>query len=139
MKSYTGAQYLMIDAATQYGLSKQTFEQRIEWTKANLNNLESELPNAKEKALYLKAVYAIRDAQAGIATGHLVGLDASSSGLQIMSACMGCETGALNTGLIDPNTMPDAYTTCTDTMNDLLTTAISVLRDDAKQAIMTLN
>ena len=80
MRTYTGCEYLMIDAATNFGLSKVTFEERIQWTKDNLNTLESLLPDAKDKPLYLKAVNAIRDTQAGKAIGHMVGLDASSSG-----------------------------------------------------------
>lgn len=135
-KRYSGTQYLMIDVASQFGI-KGTFEKRIEWAKANLDILESLLPQAKEKPLYLKAVYAIRDTQAGKPTGHLVGLDSSSSGTQIMSAVMGCKTGALNTGLIDPDVMPDAYTTCTDAMKRILGYSVDVERDDAKQALMT--
>lgn len=137
MKSYTGAEYLMIDAATQFGLSKVTFEERIEWTKANLANLENLLPDAKEKPLYLKAVYAIRDAQSGKPTGHLVGLDASSSGLQIMSAAMGCYAGAEATGLINPDEMPWAYKRCTDIMQEMVGQEIKAEMDDVKQAVMT--
>lgn len=138
MKCFSGTQYLMIDAATQFGLSKSTFEERIEWTKTNLNNLESLLPLAKDKPLYLKAVNAIRDTQAGKPTGHMVGLDSCSSGIQIMSAVMGCKTGAINTGLVNPDVMPDAYTTCTDIMKANLGFMDDVSRDDAKAAIMTL-
>lgn len=136
MKSFSGTQYLMIDAATQFGLSKKTFEERIEWTKANLNNLESLLPQAEEKPLYLKAVNAIRDTQAGKSIGHLVGLDSCSSGIQLLSAAMGCRTGALHTGLINPNAMPDAYMTCTSFMKQELGYMVDVPRADAKQALM---
>lgn len=136
-KTFTGCEYLMIDAATQFGLDKKTFEERIQWTKFNLNHLENLLPQAKEKPLYQKAVNTIRQVQEGLPTGHMVGLDASSSGLQIMSAVMGCKTGALHTGLVDPNTMPDAYTTCTNYLQDIVGQVIDVERDDAKQALMT--
>jgi hypothetical protein len=137
MNSYTGCEYLMIDAATQFGLSKATFEERIEWTKTNLNNLENLLPQAKEKPLYLKAVNAIRDTQAGLPIGHLVGLDASSSGLQIMSAVMGCYEGAANTGLVNPNEMPWAYKECTEIMKQHLGYSVDIDMDDVKQAVMT--
>ncbi len=56
--------------------------------------------------------------------------------LQIMSAVMGCYQGALNTGLINPNIMPDAYTTCTDNMRSALGFMEDVSRDDAKAAVM---
>lgn len=137
MKRFTGCEYLMIDAANSFGLDKLTFEKRIEWCKANLTNLEQLLPVAKNKSLFAKAVFAIRDTQAGIPTGHLVELDACSSGIQLMSAVMGCKIGALNTGLIDPNVMPDAYTTCTELMKANLGYSIDISRDDAKQALMT--
>lgn len=137
MREYTGAEYLMIDAATNFGLSKVTFEKRIQFIKDNLNDLESLVPHAKEKALYLKAVYAIRDTQAGKPTGHLVGLDASSSGIQIMSAVMGCRIGAINTGLVNDDEMPWAYKTCTDLMQQELGYQMDIDMADVKQAVMT--
>ena len=137
LKLFTGCQYLMIDAASHFGLDKITFEKRIEWCKSNLNQLESLLPNAKKPDLFLKTVYAIRDTQAGIPTGHLCELDSCSSGIQLMSALMGCKTGATNTGLSDPDVMPDAYSTLTDRMKAHLGYSVDVSRDDAKQAMMT--
>jgi hypothetical protein len=135
MKCFSGAEYLMINAAEFFGI-KDTFENRIQWTKSNLPILETLLPQAKDKPLFLKTVYAIRDTQAGKPTGHLVEFDAVCSGVQIMSAVMGCKSGALHTGLIDPNVMPDAYTTCTDLMKLSLGYQVDVSRDDAKQALM---
>jgi len=56
-----------------------------------------------------------------------------------MSAMTGCKAGALHTGLIDPTTRPDAYTTTTEVMNDSFTNGelVQVDRGDAKQALMT--
>lgn len=136
MKHYTGAQYLMIDAASHFGLDKITFEERIDWCKSNLNQLESLLPSAKKPDLFLKAVYAIRDTQAGIPTGHLCELDSCSSGIQLMSALMGCKTGAMNTGLIDPDVMPNAPTKLVERMKHHLGFSIDIERDDAKDALM---
>lgn len=137
MKLFTGCQYLMIDAASHFGLDKITFEERIEWCKTNLNQLESLLPFAKKPDLFLKTIYAIRDTQNGIPTGHLVEFDAVASGIQLMSALMGCKTGAMNTGLIDPDVMPDAYSTLTERMKTHLGYSVDVSRDDAKQSMMT--
>ena len=69
--------------------------------------------------MYLKAVAAVRKAQAGTPTGHLVGFDAVCSGMQIMSALTGCHKGAHATGLVDPNHRADAYTDCTNLMSQL--------------------
>lgn len=137
MTHYTGYQWLLIDAATQYGHDKMTFEERMQWTKANLIILEALAHTAETKPLYIKAVQAIRKAQQGLPTGHLVGLDGTCSGIQMMSVLTGCIAGATSTGLVDPNVRADAYTACTEVMNDILGGGLVVSRSDAKQALMT--
>lgn len=139
MKTYTGWQYLLIDAANHHGLDKLLFEERIEFMTKNLGSLELMVDQVepKNKPLYLKAVMAIRKAQQGIPTGHLVGLDASCSGIQVMSALTGCAAGARATGMVDPNVRADAYTAVTKEMGAILGNAINVSRDDAKYATMT--
>lgn len=136
-KTYTGWQYLLIDAATHYGHDKMTFEQRIVWGADNLHQLESLADTAETKPLYLKAVQAIRKAQQGQATGHLVGVDGCCSGIQVMSVLTGCVAGATATGLVDPNVRADAYSACTAAMNEILGGGLTVPRKDAKQALMT--
>ena len=136
-KTYTGWQYLLIDAATHYGLDKLTFEKRIAWTEQNLAQLEALTETAETKPLYQKAVQAIRKAQQGLPTGHLVGVDGTCSGIQIMSVLTGCTAGANATGLVDPDRRADAYTDCTEVMNDILGGGLVVARKDAKQALMT--
>lgn len=138
MKTFTGWQYLCIDVANNFGLDKLLFEERIQWVHDHLDELEALLDQAETKPLYLKAVMALRKAQQGIPTGHLVGLDASCSGIQIMSALTGCVAGATATGLVDPNKRADAYTETTQVMNQILGGAgVSVSRKDAKAALMT--
>jgi hypothetical protein len=139
MTFYTGWQYLLIDAATQYGLDKLTFEERMKWTEDHLapNHLELKAELAETKPLYLKAVMAIRKAQQGIATGHLVGVDGTCSGIQMMSVLTGCMAGAEATGLVNPNVRADAYSACTEAMNTILGGGLVVARGDAKQALMT--
>ena len=140
LKEFTGWEYLLIDVANQYGL-KDTFEAHIEWANAHLNDLEALADKAENKPLFIKAVLAIRRAQKGLPIGHLVGFDASCSGIQLMSAVTGCYAGAKATGLIDPDVRADAYTACTMTMNQILkkTTGgtVQVTRADAKNALMT--
>jgi len=137
MQFYSGYQYLLIDAATQYGLDKLTFEERMAWTTEHLDDLEYMSQSADTGPLYQKAVQAIRKAQQGIPTGHLVGVDGTCSGIQMMSVLTGCEAGATATGLVDPNVRADAYTTCTEVMNGILGGNLVVDRKDAKQALMT--
>lgn len=137
MTKFTGWQYLLIDAANHFGLDKLLFEERIKWAEANLDMLEDLTDQADKKPLYIVAVQAIRDAQAGIPSGHLVGFDGVCSGIQIMSVISGCEAGATATGLVDPNVRADAYTTTTDVMNSILGSSIQVSRAEAKDALMT--
>lgn len=137
MKTFTGYQYLLIDIANQYGHDKMLFEDRIQWATDHLQELETLTDKAECQPLYKKAVMALRKAQQGIPTGHLVGFDAVCSGIQIMSALTGCVSGATATGLVDPNVRADAYSSVTKAMQDILGTQFSVSRADAKAALMT--
>jgi DNA-directed RNA polymerase len=140
MTEFSGWQYLLIDVANQYGHDKMLFEERIKWAEENLDQLESLVDQAETKPLYMKGVQAIRKAQKGIPTGHLIGFDACCSGVQIMSAITGCIAGATATGLVDPNVRADAYSTMTETMNELLHSqgiTVDVSRQHAKEATMT--
>lgn len=135
-KEYSPLQYLAIDISNQYGngLDKETYETRIAWVKCNQDWLEDRQDKAEEPFLFKKAVNAFRQAQAGIPTGHVVGLDCASSGLQLMSAMMGCEKGMALTGLIHPNIRADSYTLITQAMNEKV--EVQVTRAQAKSAIM---
>lgn len=142
MQTFTGWQYLLIDCANQWGLDKENFEPRIKWVEENLDQLE-ELGEArtgkwKERPLYFKAVQAIRKAQRGEPTGHMVGFDAVCSGMQIMSATTGCVSGATATGLVNPNERADAYTLCTSIMRKWVPTLPDEERGNVKQAVMTV-
>jgi len=137
MRTYNGWEYLLIDAANNFGLDKLLFEERIQWTTENLPVLEILEPPAKTRPLYTKAVQAIRNAQAGLPIGHVIGLDAVCSGIQVMSALTGCVSGARATGLVDPDRRADAYSEVTDAMATLLGSSVAVSRDDAKDALMT--
>lgn len=138
MNEYTGYQYILIDIANQAGLDKKLFEERIQWVEANMADLEALTPTIgkKEQPLYVKAVLALRKAQAGLPTGHAVGLDACCSGIQVMSALTGCVVGATSTGMVNPNVRADAYTICTDNMSSILGSKYQISRSDAKEGVM---
>lgn len=142
MQTFTGWQYLLIDVANQFGLDKDLFEDRIQWAEENLNDLEmigeARTGKWKERPLYFKAVQAIRKAQQGQPTGHMIGFDAVCSGMQIMSATTGCHSGADATGLVDPNRRADAYTQCTNTMRIWVPALPDNERSKVKPAVMTV-
>ncbi len=137
MKTFTAFEYLLIDACNQWGGDKLLFEERIQWVYDNFTELESKADQADKKPLYMKAVQAIRKAQRGEATGHLVGFDAVCSGVQIMSTLTGCIAGATATGLVKPNVRADAYSSLTVAMNRILGNTVNIPRSDAKDAMMT--
>lgn len=138
---YSAIDYLCIDIANCYGLDKDLFEDRIQWVKNNVNQLESLVEDADDKYQYIKAVHALREVIKGNATGHTVGLDAICSGISLMSAMTGCIKGCKATGLIDTGKRPDAYTQVTEEMNKLLQKqgygTVLIPRKDAKAAMMT--
>lgn len=137
MKMYSGWNWLLIDAANNHGHDKLRFEERIEWAETHLSNLENLSDQAETKPLFIKAVMAIRKAQQGIPTGHMVAVDAVCSGVQLMSVLTGCVAGARATGLIDKGVRADAYNSLTEAMNVILGGGLTVPRKDAKAALMT--
>ena len=139
MQFFTGFEYLLIDLANAFGHDKLLFPERIQWARDNMDNLEALADQAETKPLYVKALLAIRKAQAGQPTGHMVGVDGCCSGIQVMSVLTGCVEGAKSTGLIIPNHRADAYTATTTIMNEILGVGagVTVSRKDAKQSLMT--
>lgn len=145
MKHFTALDYLCIDIANNVGKQgdflgdKDTFENRIQWVKQNVNNLPDFYEKAEDKYQYIKAVMALADVLAGKPTGHTVALDAICSGISIMSAITGCLKGCKATGLVATGYRPDAYTAVTDAMNRMLSTQgiqTSISRKTAKEAVM---
>ena len=137
MREFNPMQYMAIDIANHYGLDKCNYEDRIQWVKSNIDNLEDFTVTAEEPLLYSKAVHALREVQAGEPTNHAVAFDAVCSGLQIMSALMRCKSGCELTGLIDPENRIDAYTALTASLNARLGSTATYERKEVKQAIMT--
>ena len=137
MQVFTGRQYLMIDIANSFGLDKSTWMERILWTQYNLDVLEDKVEDAEDKFLYVKAVKALRDTDQGIATGHMMLLDATASGLQIMAALSGCKKTARHVNLISTGSREDVYTHVTNEMNTDLPADEQVTRDDVKKPLMT--
>jgi hypothetical protein len=137
MQTYSAFEYLCIDIANQYGLDKALFPDRITWVLDNINRLEYLDTPKKERPLYLKAVQTLRKTQYSEPTGHLVGLDACCSGMQIMSVLSGCVEGCKATNLINTGERRDAYTEVTKAAAIELGEAIHVTRADIKEAQMT--
>ena len=145
-KLFNAIDYICIDLANCVGTQgsfrgdKELFEARIQWVKDHFMVLEDFIDLAEDKPLYIKALHALRESVKGNPIGHLVALDATCSGIQIMSAITGCVRGADATGLISEK-RADAYTDVTKEMNSILQlkgfSQIVVPRNDVKRAVMT--
>lgn len=132
MQTFTPYEYLLADVAANFGLDKKEWDTRIQWTKDNMNQLESLVPQAKEQALYYAGVQALRTVQAGKPSGYPISLDASASGTQLLGLLSGCRNSMLFSNVLDSGTILDSYTELHKLMN-----IRSVTRNEAKQAIMT--
>ena len=136
MQQLTPYEYILIDIANCYGLDKLTWDERITWVKYHEANLEELSVDADDPYLYLKAIRAKYDAEMGVATGYMVGLDATQSGLQLMACLTGCRTTAKNTNLINTGKREDFYNKVTDTMNRFSLGGYG--RDIIKPPVMTV-
>ena len=136
MRTFKGTTYLKIDIANCYGLDRLAWDDRVHWYNNNEPILESLHSTAKHPILYRKAVRAMRVVQQGKPTNHIMGLDATASGLQIMGALSGCHDTARATNLIDTGERKDVYQNIADCMNAI--PGISVTRDQVKKPVMTV-
>lgn len=132
----TPLQYIKVDIANNYGHDKMDWQDRIDWVDAqdNLRGLFMTAP-MKSKFQYLSAVMAYEDAIAGVPTGHVVGLDATASGLQLFAALTGCVKTATRVNLVDTGRREEAYGYMARTMSNLCDDYIS--RDRIKNPLMT--
>lgn len=142
MQEFSGFEYLLIDAANQFGLDKERFDSRLIWAWDAFDNLELLIPEAPKKTrpAFEKAVQVIRSVCNGNPTGHRMGMDAICSGMAIISALTGCIKGCEATGLISDvkSERPNAYTAVADAMARHLGGQQFVIDpDDVKKAVMT--
>jgi hypothetical protein len=135
MQTFTGIQYIKIAIANAFGLDRKSFDFRLQWVDINRAVFPTIAGQAKEKILFAKAIKALEDAEAGIPTGFIMGLDATASGIQILASLLGCETTASNVNLVDTGQREDVYQMCTDRMNEEMD--LGLTRDDLKHPIMT--
>jgi hypothetical protein len=137
MQLFTGLEYLQIDIASNFGLDKKSWDERIAWAKANEDQLESLLNQAEEPALYFAGVQAYREVQKGNPIGYPISLDATASGLQILAVLTGDRRASSICNVVDTGDRQDAYTIIYNEMTSLLGEVSKIKREDIKQAIMT--
>lgn len=146
MRPFTATQYLEIDIATNFGLDKNTWDERFAWFEMHREAIESAsledikktfLPRAEDPALVLAGIMAYRDMLDDRPIGYPIGLDATASGLQLLSVLVCCPLSAALCNVIDSGRCVDAYTEVyvKAKANGLIKQNID--RKGCKQALMT--
>lgn len=137
MQTFTGKEYLAIDAANHFGLDKEDWDVRLKWFNDNKPNLEKLIVRAEEPALYFAAVKAYCKAEKGQIVTYPISLDATSSGIQILAALTGDRKAATICNVVDAGNRRDAYTGLYQAMCDKIGDGTKIGRKETKQAIMT--
>jgi hypothetical protein len=133
MKMYTGTEYVRIAIANAAGFEKSMpdNETKILWTMTT--DLDEYITLAKNPMAYLDAVQALRDAENGVPSGFICGMDAGSSGVQMLAVLTGDLVAAVSTGLARVDGRGNFYQDVENTVD----AELEIDPEDLKQAVMT--
>lgn len=134
---FTATEYLKIDIANSFGMDKLSFNDRLSWFNENELVLEKLVNQADEPACYLAGVCAYRDAMKGNPIGYMISLDATSSGMQILSCLIGDIKTASLVNLVNTGKREDAYMTLYKVIEQKIGSNPLITREKVKKAIMT--
>lgn len=138
MQLFTPKQYMKIDVANSFGLDKLNWEDRIHWFDTNESRLLSLLSDADTPAMYYAGVKAWEDVKAGRPTGYPISLDATSSGIQILSVLTGDKAAARLSNVINAKKRNDAYQILYKSMEKRAGDSSGTITKEAvKKSIMT--
>ncbi len=137
MQEFTPKQYLKIDIANSRGLDKKNWDERLAWFDANEPNLLSQLAEAENPAMYYAGVKAWEDVKAGRPTGYPISLDATSSGIQILSVLTGDRHAAVISNVVNAGKRSNAYQVLYESMLKRTGGELQLPYTVIKNAIMT--
>ena len=129
--------WIKVSIANTYGngIDKKSFDEKIDWVNSQ-EDWSSLIPQADEPCRFQRGIYELNHAKRTGKTSYAVGLDAGASGVQVLSALMGCITGAINTGLAS-DTPVDIYLRNYEQMGTMVELPSTITRKDLKKALMT--
>ncbi len=150
-QEFTPEEYLRIDVASNFGLDKRPWKERLDWFADHLTEIVelSWLANAKaisshplmkaakEPALFFAGIRAWGKTQRGEPTGYPISLDATASGAQILSLLIDCEQSGSLCNLVDTGERENLYANLYQFMLPLLNATGDISEDQVKKAIMT--
>lgn len=149
-------EYLLMDIASNYGLDKEDWDFRLNWAENHLMEMQrvsemdqtqlsssSLMKEADEPAMMYAGIMAYRNVMLGKPIGYGISLDATASGIQLLSIMAGCEKSAQVCNVIPSSATADhredAYTTLYGSMRTRVPTDLvtNITRAMAKDGIMT--
>lgn len=133
MEQFNPMQYLAISIANAKGLDKDSWKDRIQWVKENADSLEELEPEGSDKFVYRKAVKAFRLAEAKVATGYIMDLDATNSGMQVMAVLGKCAKSAKTCNVINTGKREDLYGAIMDKLE-----GTNITRQQVKDAVIPM-
>lgn len=136
-QEFTPIEYLQMDIAGSFGLDNKDWDVRLAWFEEHKHDLKGMMKLAKEPALYFAGMMAYGDYLAGKPTGYPVSLDATCSGMQILTVLTGDRLAAALCNVIDVGFRADAYTALYQSMLTRVGQSGLITRDKTKQAILT--
>lgn len=137
MQQFNGLDYIKIDIANNFGMDKLSWEDRLLWFHMHKKDLPDMIGEADNPFLFMKGIQAHDDAINGKATGFIMALDATASGLQIMSCLSGDYDSAKLVNLVNTGQREDAYLAVANSMNASLSSDETVSRALIKKPLMT--
>lgn len=137
MQCFSGQDYLKIDIASNFGLDKKTWAERLAWFDEHQNTLHEVLPQAENPALYFAGVNAWEAVQRGEAVGYPISLDATASGTQLMSVLTGDRSAAQICNVVNTGRREDAYKSVYEHMLGKIGESAKIDRSDVKRSVMT--
>lgn len=137
MQMHSGSEYLKIDIANNFGLDKKDWDERKDWFDQHELKLDSLIKQADEPALFFSGIQAWKDYKNKKPIHYPISLDATSSGIQILSALTGDREAAKLCNVVDTGHREDAYNGIYNHMLSMLDEAAKIDRKLTKQAIMT--
>ena len=128
--------WIKVSIANTYGngIDKKSFDEKIHWVNSQ-EDWSSLISQADEPCRFQRGIYELNQAKHTGKTSYAVGLDAGASGVQVLSALMGCITGAINTGLASANPV-DIYLKNYEQMGTMVELPSTIKRKDLKKALM---
>lgn len=136
-QEFTPIEYLMMDIAGSFGLDNKDWDVRLDWFQKHKHDLPGMMKLAKEPALYFAGMMAYEDYLAGKPSGYPVSLDATCSGMQILTVLTGDRLAAALCNVIDAGFRADAYTSIYQSMLVRVGQSGLITRDKTKNAILT--